>query len=114
MAATRTDEVFVPPTKEFKVLKRNFSKLLRAITVPSLLPVDLFSADLITFPILQKATAAVTASDTLITELITNLLQAVIVDFNNFQKLLQVLEKHPPLLTAVAKEMKEEYGKCMQ
>ena len=114
MAATCTDEVFVPSTKEYEILKRNASKLHRAITVPSLLPVDLFSADLITFPILQKATAAVTVSDILITELIANLLQAVIVDPNNFQKLLQVLEKHPPLLTAVAKEMKEEYGKCMQ
>lgn len=114
MAATHTDEVFVPPTKEYEVLKKNASKLLRAITVPSLLPVDLFSADLITFPILQKATAAVTASDALITELITNLLQAVIVDPNNFQKLLQVLENYPPLLTVVAKEMKEEYSKCMQ
>ena len=114
MAATRTDEVFVRPTKEYEVLKRNASKLQRAITVPNLLALDLFSANLITFSTLQKAFAAVTASDILIIELITNLLQAVIVDPNNFQKLLQVLEKHPPLLTVVAKEMKDEYGKCMK
>ena len=103
---------FAPATKEFEVLKRNASHLQRAITHPKLLSMDLFSKNLIPFPILQKVNAAVnTPDDALNMELVTNLLQAVVVDADNFQKLLQVLEDHPPLLTAVANKMKEEYGR---
>ena len=103
---------FGPATKEYKVLKKNADKLQRAITDPKSLSMGLLSKDLISTEILQKVKAAVNSSDANM-ELITNLLDAVVIDPNNFQKLLQVLEDYPPLLTAVAGEMKEEYGKCI-
>ena len=105
-----TEESFIPATKEYEVLKGNASKLQRVITDPKLLSMDLFSINLISSYTLHKVNAAVTTPDAQSYELINNLLQAVIVDPNNFQKLLQVLEKYPPLMTVVAKEMKEEYG----
>ena len=109
-----TKESFVPATKEYEVLKRNANKLQRAITHPNLFSMDLFSENLIPFQILQKVNAAVSTSDALNMELIINLLQAVVTDPSNFHKLLQILENHPPLLTAVGKEMKEDYaGKCI-
>ncbi|XP_019852753.1 PREDICTED: uncharacterized protein LOC109582478 [Amphimedon queenslandica] len=104
-------EGFVPATKEYEVLKKNASKLQQAITYPNLLSMELFSGKLIPFQILQKVNAAVNTSDALNLELIINLLQAVVTDPGNFHKLLQILENHPPLLTAVAKEMKEDYAK---
>ena len=107
---THTEEGFVPATKEYEVLKGNASKLQRVITDPKLLSMDLFSINLISSYTLHKVNAAVTTPDAQSYELINNLLQAVVYDPNNFHKLLQVLEKHPPLLTAVAEEMKVEYG----
>ncbi|XP_019852755.1 PREDICTED: uncharacterized protein LOC109582480 [Amphimedon queenslandica] len=104
-----TKESFVPATKEYEVLQRNASKLQRAISHPNLLSMDLFSKNLIPFQILQKVSAAVHISDALNMELVVYLLQAVVTDPNNFHKLLEVLENHPPFLTAVAKDMKEEY-----
>ena len=106
----REENAFVPSTKELKILKRNASKLQRAISDHRLLSMDLFSAGLISLPTLQKVNVPVTTPDAQSYEIINNLLRAVVVDPDNFQKLLVVLENHPPLLTAVAKEMKEDYG----
>ena len=100
---------FIPSTKEYEVLKGSISKLQEAITNPSQLSMNLFSANLISSYTLHKVNAAVTTPDAQNYELISNLLQAVVFDPKNFQKLLQELEKHPPL-HAVAKEMKEKYG----
>ena len=107
---THTEEGFIPATKEYEVLKGNASKLQRVITDPKLLSMDLFSINLISSYTLHKVNAAVTTPDAQSYELINNLLQAVVCDPNNFHKLLQVLERYPPLMTVVAKEMKEEYG----
>ena len=107
---THTEEGFIPATKEYEVLKGNASILQRVITDPKLLSMDLFSVNLISSYTLHKVNAAVTTPDAQNYELINNLLQAVVCDPNNFHKLLQVLEKYPPLMTVVAKEMKEEYG----
>ena len=106
---THTEEGFIPTTKEYEVLKGNASKLRDAITDPKPLSLNLFSVNLISSYTLHKVNAAVT-TDAQSYELINNLLQAVVCDPNNFHKLLQVLEKYPPLMTAVAEEMKEEYG----
>lgn len=106
---THTEEGFIPATKEYEVLKGNASKLRDAITDPKPLSLNLFSVNLISSYTLHKVNAAVT-TDAQSYELINNLLQAVVCDPNNFHKLLQVLEKYPPLMTAVAEEMKEEYG----
>ena len=108
--AESTNESFVPATKEYKVLKRKTSRLQQAITDPKLLSIDLFSKNLISRSTFQKVNVPVTTPDAQSYELIDNLLRAVVIDPDNFQKLLEVLENHPPLLTAVGKEMKEDYG----
>ena len=104
-------ESFVPSTKELEALKRNTGKLQRAITDHRLLSMDLFSANLISLPTLQKVNTAVTTPEVQCYEIINNLLQAIVYDPNNFWYLLKVLESHPPLLTAAAKDLKEDYGK---
>lgn len=104
-------ESFVPSTKELEALKRNTGKLQRAITDHRLLSMDLFSANLISLPTLQKVNTAVTTPEVQCYEIINNLLQAIVYDPNNFWHLLKVLESHPPLLTAAAKDLKEDYGK---
>ena len=106
----RDGNAFIPSTKELEVLRRNASKLQRAISDHRLLSMDLFSAGLISLPTLQKVNVPVTTPDAQSYEIINNLLRAVVVDPGNFQKLLEVLENHPPLLTAIAKEMKDECG----
>lgn len=103
---------FIPSTKEYEVLKGSISKLQDAIIDPSQLSMNLHSAKLISFYTYQTVNTADTTPDAQNFELISNLLQAVAHNPKNFQKLLQVLETHPPLhpLHAVAKEMKEKYG----
>ena len=108
------EESFIACTKELEVLKRNASKIHRSISDHRLLSMDLLSANLISLPTLNKLNAPVSTPDAQSYELLNNLLQAVVCDPSNFHKLLGVLENHPPLLTAVAKEMKEDYGKKMQ
>ncbi|XP_019849065.1 PREDICTED: uncharacterized protein LOC109580417 isoform X2 [Amphimedon queenslandica] len=110
--ASGEENAFVSSTKELKVLRRNASKLQRTISDHRLLSMDLYSAELISLTTLQKVNVPVTTPDAQSYEIINNLIRAVVVDPDNFHKLLQVLEDHPPLLTAVAKEMKEEYDSC--
>ena len=102
---------FVPATKEYQVLKRNTGRLQEAITDPKLLSIYLLSVDLISRSTLQKVNVPVTTPDAQSYVLIDNLLRAVVIDPDNFHKLIEVLENHPPLLTAVAKEIKEDYGR---
>uniref|UniRef100_A0A1X7TK74 Uncharacterized protein n=1 Tax=Amphimedon queenslandica TaxID=400682 RepID=A0A1X7TK74_AMPQE len=105
-------ESFVPATKEYQVFKRNTGKLQEALSDPKLLSMYLLSVDLISLSTLRKVNVPATTPNAQNYEIIDNLLRAVAIDPNNFHKLLKVLENHPPLLTAVAKEMKEEYESC--
>ena len=103
-------EGFVPATKEYKVLKKKANRLQQAISDPKLLSIDFFSENLISRSTFQKVNVPLTTPDAQSYVLIDNLLRAVVIDPDNFHKLLEVLENHPPLLTAVAKEIKEDYG----
>uniref|UniRef100_A0A1X7SVA3 Uncharacterized protein n=1 Tax=Amphimedon queenslandica TaxID=400682 RepID=A0A1X7SVA3_AMPQE len=105
--AKYTEESLVPATKEYVVLKKKASRLQTAITDPKLFSIDLLSENLISESTYQRVNAPVTTLDAQGYELINSLLKAVVIDPGNFHKLLEVLENHPPLLTAVAKEMKD-------
>ncbi|XP_019863176.1 PREDICTED: uncharacterized protein LOC109592045 [Amphimedon queenslandica] len=108
--AQYTEEV--PATKEYEVLRRKASRLQQAISDPILLSIDLFSKNLVSHSTLQKVNVPATTPNAQNYEIIDSLLRAVAIDPKNFHKLLQVLEDHPPLLTVVGKEMKEDYESC--
>ncbi|XP_019849060.1 PREDICTED: uncharacterized protein LOC109580415 [Amphimedon queenslandica] len=114
MAATsdeRGENAFLPSTKELEVLRRNVSKLQRAISDHRILSMDLYSAELISYATLQKVNVPNTTPDTQSYEIINSLLQVVTITPSSFHKLLNILEMHPGLLlTPVVKEMKKDCG----
>ena len=109
MAATSTDS-FIPTTKEYKVLQKYFGRLTRVITSPLTLAADLFSAELISEWTLIKATSENSSRIVKSHCLVDELLSGVALDPTNFMKIISVLQRHPPLLSAIAEEMKIDCG----
>ena len=109
MAATSTDR-FISSTKEYKVLQIYFGKLTRAITSPLTLAADLFSAELISEWTLIKATSENSSREMKSHYLLDELLSGVALDPTTLVKIISVLQCHPPLLSAIAEEMKIDCG----
>ena len=109
MAATSTDS-FIPTTKEYKVLQKHFSRLTSVITSPLTLAADLFSAELISEWTLRKATSENSSRIVKSYHLLDELLSGVALDPTTLVKIISVLQCHPPLLSAIAEEMKIDCG----
>ena len=107
MAASNTDI----STKEYQVLQKYYSKLIRAIADPVRIAADLFSAKLISNETRIKANNENSNLDTRNSYLLDELTRAVAVDRTNLTKIISVLECHPPFLSTIAEEMKTECGK---
>ena len=107
MAASNTDT----STKEYQVLQKYYSKLLRTVTDPVTIAADLFSAKLISEETRIKANNESSNLDTRNSYLLDGLTRAVDLDPTNLTKIISVLECHPPLLSAIAEEMKTECSK---
>ena len=104
MAASNTDS----STKEYLVLQKYYSKLLRTIADPVTIAADLFSANLISGETRIKANNESSNLHTRNSHLLDGLTRAVDLDPTNLTKIISVLECHPPLLKAIAEEMKTE------
>ena len=97
-------------TKEYQVLQKYYSKLIRTIADPVRIAADLFSANLISEETRIKANNENSNLDTRNSYLLDGLTRAVAIDPTNLTKIISVLECHPPLLSLIAEEMKTECG----
>ena len=114
MAATSTSaDKFIPSTKEYEVLQKYYGKLARVITNPPALAADLFSAELISEWTLIKATSENSSREMKCHRLLSELLSGVASYPTILDKIISVLQCHPPLLSAIAKEMKTDCGNGM-
>lgn len=109
--ATSNSDSFIPSTKEYQVLQKYFGRLTHAIASPITLAADLYSAGLI-----SESTRMKVNSDNILTvirnyHLLDELNISVALDPNNLMKIISVLQCYPPLVSAIAEEMKTEYGK---
>ena len=103
-------------SKEHQVLQKYYAGLTKAITNSAILVTlagELYSADLISEPTKSKlATENSSAShETKTSSLLNDLMSVVALDCTKFTEIISVLQNHPPLLSAIAKKMKREYGK---
>lgn len=101
---------FIPPTKEYQVFLKYFGKLIRSIPDPIRLAADLYSANLISESTQININAENSSRDIRSYYLLNELTSAVDLDPANLTKIISVLECHPPLLKAIAEEMKAEPG----
>ena len=106
--ATRS---FIPSTKEYQVLRKYFATLLHTITDPLTLAAELYSADLISESTRMKATAESNNRTVRSYYLLDELMIVVAKDCTNLMKIITVLQSCPPVLSAIAEEMKTECGK---
>ena len=95
-------------SREYQVFREYFSRLTRSITSPVTLAADLFSAELISEWTLIKATSESRSREIKTHRLLEELMIAL--DHAKFMKILSVLQCHPPLLSAIAEDMKSDYG----
>ena len=105
------NNTFIPSTKEYQVLRKKFASLFHTITDPMTLAVELYSAGLISESARMKAT---TESNTRTAKsycLLDELMIVVAKDCTNLMKIISVLQCFPPLLSAIAEDMKTECGK---
>ena len=103
-------------SKEHQVLQKYYGGLTKAITNSALLVTlagELYSGDLISAPTQTKvATENSSAShETKTYCLLNDLMSVVALDCTKFTEIILVLQNHPPLLSAIANEMKRECGK---
>ena len=108
--ATSNADSFIPSTKEYQVLQKYFGSLVRAISDPVIVAADLFSANLISEATKTKANVVTSARETKSYDLLDELMTAVALDSANFMKILPILQRHPPLLSFLAEEMKTDFG----
>ena len=101
-------DCLLSPSKGYQVLQKHFSGLTRAITSPVTLAADLFSAGLISECTRIKATCESSSCEIKTHHLLNDLMIAL--DHAKFMKILSVLQRHPPLLSAIAEQMKSDYG----
>ena len=103
-------------SKEHQVLQKYYARLTKAITNSATLLIlagELYSAELISVPTQRKvATENSSASHEAKTFcLLNDLMSVVALDCTKFTEIISVLQNHPPILSAIAKEMKRECGK---
>ena len=103
-------------SKEHQVLQKYYAGLTKAITNSAILLTlagELYSANLISAPTKSKlATENSSPSHEAKTFcLLNDLMSVVALDCTKFTEIISVLQNHPPLLSAIAKEMKRECGK---
>ena len=109
--ATSITGSFIPSTKEYQVLQKYYGRLSHAITSPVTLAADLYSAELISEWTLIKASFENSSREMRTHHLLDELRGGVAIDSTNLMKIISVLQCHPPLLSAIAEEMKTECGK---
>ena len=102
---------FIPSTKEYEVLRKHFGSLLHTIIDPVSLAAELYSADLISESTRMKATTENNNRTTRSYYLLDELMIVVAKDCTNLMKIISVLQCFPPLLSAIAEDMKTECGK---
>ena len=102
---------FIPSTKEYQVLRKQFASLLHTITDPVTLSAELYSAGLISESTRMKATTENNNRTIRSYYLLDELMAVVAKDCTNLMKIISVLQCHPPLLSAIGEEMKRECGK---
>ena len=110
MATSNTDS-FIPSTKEYQVLQKYFGTLTFAILNPVELAADLYASELISESTRVYASTKTFSCEIKTHYLLNELLLAVAIDPTNFNKIISVLQQHPPLLSAIAEKMKTDYGK---
>ena len=103
-------------SKEHQVLKKYYAGLTKAITNSALsvtLAGELYSANLISESTKTKvATENSSAThESKTSSLLNDLMSVVALDCTKFTEIISVLQNHPPLLSAIANEMKRECGK---
>ena len=108
--ATSDADSFIPSTKEYQVLQKYFGSLVRAISDPVIVAADLYSANLISESTKTKANEVTRSRETRNYDLLDELMSLVALDSANFMKILPILQRHPPLLSFLAEEMKTDYG----
>ena len=110
MATSKSDS-FIPPNKECKLLQKYFGILLHTITDPVTLAADLYSAGLVSESTRRKATTENNDCNSRNCYLLDELMIAVANDCTKLAKIISVLESYPPLVSAIAEEMKIEYSR---
>ena len=111
--ATSKSNSFIPSSKEYKLLRKYFGILLHTITDPVTLAADLYAADLVSESTRRKATTESKSCNIRNYYLLDELMIVVANDCTKFTKIISVFESYPPLLSAIAEEMKIECGKKM-
>ena len=109
MATSMTDS-FNATTREYRVLQKQFGKLVKAISNPVPLAADLFSADLISEQTKMEVVNECCNIFVRNFRLINELMIAITLIPANFLKIVSVFQKYPPFLSHIAEEMKREYG----
>ena len=95
------------------VFRKHYAKLVRAITEPSLLAADLFSADLISESVMTKVTTMTNAGNTdRATIIMTELLARINSDPKPVEVMKQLFEvmRQYPALQSVAMSIREALG----
>ena len=110
MATSNTD-CFIPSTKEYRVLQKYFNRLMHAISDPVTLAAELYSTNLISESTRMKANAKNSSHSIRCYHLLDGLMATVALVPANFMKIITVLQCHPPVLSAIAEEMKRDHGK---
>ena len=108
--ATSNTNSFIPSTKEYQVLQKYFGSLVRAISDPVIVAADLFSANLISESTKTKANEESSSGERRSYHLLDELMSVIALDSTKFMKVLSVLQRHPPLLSFLAEEMKTDFG----
>ena len=112
--ATRPSSSSTSSTKECQVLQKYFDILSRAITDPVKLAEDLFKADLISGPTCMKANTVTSSRDSRNHYLLDELMIAVTINPTNLTKIISVLQCHRPIVSALAEQIKTDYGNMEQ
>ena len=93
---------------ELKILQKYTWKLHEANIEPMRLVLDLVPHGFVTWMTYQRI-KGIRSRETQSYEIINGLLGAVARQSDNFHRLLQILNEHPPLLSIVANKIKDEY-----
>ena len=108
--ATSNTNSFIPSTKEYQVLQKYFGSLIHAISDSVIVAADLYSANLISESTKAKANVETSRRETRNYDLLDELMTVVALDSAKFMKILPILQRHPPLLSFLAEEMKTDFG----
>lgn len=106
--ATNNIDSFSLPSREYRLLKKHFERLLRAIPDPVLfLGMPMPISESARMEITTKYQRRSIRNYCLLNELMT----VVTLEPGYFSNIISMLQKGPTLLSNIAKEMKREYGK---